>query len=472
MTSQFNPRVTIIGGGLAGCEAAWQLAERGHPVALWEMRPRQPTPAHHTDRLAELVCSNSMGSLEQDRALGILKRELLLLGSLLVHAACRHALPGGSALTIDREAFAETVTGKIEAHPLVDLRRGELPAVPEGPVIVATGPLTSESLTRHIQSLTGERKLYFFDAVAPIVYEDSIDQSIAFRQSRWQKSLAGSEDEGDYLNCPFNQEQYTAFVNAVRTAPRNALTGPDRELERYFEGCLPIEVLADRGADALAFGPLRPVGLRDPATGHRPHAVVQLRQDNAASTLFNLVGFQTNIKWGAQEEILRLIPGLAQARFARMGQMHRNTFICSPDLLLPTMQSRLRPDLYFAGQITGTEGYVGSTMGGLVSGLNMHRWLTGREPLTYPPETMTGALLRYITHTDARHFQPMKANMGLFPPLAQRVRRKRDRYQAYSERARRAMDDFIQTHALEPLPWDTIQDPIATRLVLPAGAEA
>lgn len=445
------PPVTIIGGGLAGCEAAWQLAGRGVTVHLYEMRPRQSTPAHTSDRLAELVCSNSMGSLQPDRALGILKRELLALGSLLIHTACVHALPAGSALAVDRTAFAEAVTQRMEGHPHIHLMRREISHIPEGPVIVATGPLTSPALTTAIQALTGERKLYFYDAVAPIVLEDSIDMSTAFRQSRWQREQTADRDEGDYINCPLDADQYRTFVQALQAAPRQALSNADRELERYFEGCLPVEVLADRGPEALAYGPMRPVGLRDPATGRRPHAVVQLRQDNAAATLYNMVGFQTNIKWGEQARILRLIPGLAQARFVRMGQMHRNTFICSPDLLASTMQLRSRANLFFAGQITGTEGYVGSTMGGLVSGLNMHRLLCGQAPLTFPPDTMIGALLHYITHAEARHFQPMKANMGLLPPLAEKIRRKTARYRAFSDRARHSLADFMTTAGLEPL---------------------
>lgn len=460
-----SPTVTIIGGGLAGCEAAWQLAQRGIRVALYEMRPAQPTRAHQSDRLAELVCSNSMGSLMPDRALGILKRELLQLGSLLIGTACRHALPAGSALAIDREAFAQDITHRIAAHPDICLHRQEIQSIPSGPTIIATGPLTSDTLTASIQDFTGAQKLYFHDAVAPIVYEDSIDMDIAFRQSRWQRDQTADQEEGDYINCPMDEDQYTAFVRALQAAPRHALQGADKDLERYFEGCLPIEVLADRGLDSLAFGPLRPIGLRDPATGHRPHAVVQLRQDNAAATLFNMVGFQTNVKWGEQTEILRMIPGLARARFARLGQMHRNTFICSPDLLSPTMQSCTRDDLFFAGQITGTEGYVGSTMGGLVCGINMHRLLAGQRPLTFPPETMIGALLRYITHTEAKHFQPMKANMGLLPPLAQRIRRKRERYQAFSRRARHAMTDFVTTHALQPLSCPTDWNDTARQLL-------
>ncbi|RME66103.1 MAG: methylenetetrahydrofolate--tRNA-(uracil(54)-C(5))-methyltransferase (FADH(2)-oxidizing) TrmFO, partial [Caldilineae bacterium] len=373
-------RVTIVGGGLAGTEAAWQLAERGVLVDLYEMRPVRNTPAHVTDKLAELVCSNSMGSTLPDRALGILKNELMALGSLIIRTAFKHALPAGSALAVSREDFAEEITAIIAQHPNIVLHREEVTDVPEGPTILATGPLTSPALTASVQKLTGPY-LYFYDAMAPIVTAESIDMSIAFRQSRWDRSSNEGPEEGDYINCPMDREQYEAFVEALLAAPRLELKGADKELERYFEGCMPIEVLASRGLNALAFGPMRPVGLRDPRTGRRPYAVVQLRQDNVAGTLYNLVGFQTNIRWGAQEQVLRMIPGLEHAEFVRFGQMHRNTFINSPALLRPTLQHRERDDLFFAGQITGTEGYVGSTMGGLVAGINMARLLAGASPL-------------------------------------------------------------------------------------------
>ncbi len=435
--------ITIIGGGLAGTEAAWQAANRGVHVTLYEMRPKRSTPAHVTDRLAELVCSNSMGSTLPDRALGILQNEMLRMGSLIIRTAYKHALPAGGALAVSREEFAEEITRLIQEHPNIQVIREEVTRIPPGPVILATGPLTSEALTQEIQKLTG-RYLYFYDAMAPIVTAESIDMSIAFRQSRYDRDSELGDGAGDYINCPMNKEEYEAFVEALLAAPRMELKGADKELERYFEGCMPIEVLASRGKDALAYGPMRPVGLRDPRTGKRPYAVVQLRQDNVAGTLYNLVGFQTNIKWGAQKEILRMIPGLQNAEFVRLGQMHRNTFINSPVLLHPTLQFRERVDLFFAGQITGTEGYVGSAMGGLVAGINLVRLLRGEPLLTLPRTTMTGALLHYITHAEPEEFQPMKANMGLLPELRPWVRNKRQRYAAYAQRAHRDLVRYLE----------------------------
>lgn len=436
--------ITILGAGLAGCEAAWQAARRGVAVRLFEMRPFRPTQAHVTDRCAELVCSNSMGSLLPDRALGLLKLELEDLDSLLIEVAKRHAVPAGQALAISREDFAEEITARIDAHPLVELVREEVTELPTGPTIIATGPLTSPALTGCIQTLTGQEKLYFYDAMAPIVDAESIDTTIAFRQNRRDE-----EQDGDYLNCPLDREQYQRFVTALLAAPRVPHERADKELERYFEGCMPIEVLAARGEDALAFGPMRPIGLRDPRTGRRPHAVVQLRQDDLAGTLYNMVGFQCNLRWKAQEEVLRLIPGLESARFVRLGQMHRNTFLNSPELLAPSLRFRApvngeeRHDLYFAGQITGTEGYVGSTAGGLVAGLNLVRTLRGQDPLVFPRETMIGALLHYITHCEAKRFQPMKANMGLLPPPEGRVKGKRARAALTADRARTAFAAFV-----------------------------
>ncbi len=436
--------ITIIGGGLAGTEAAWQIANRGYNVRLYEMRPTRPTAAHITDRLAELVCSNSMGSTLPDRALGILKNEMMQIGSMIIRTAFRHALPAGGALAVGREAFADEVTSLISNHPNIQLLREEITEIPTGPTIIATGPLTSDALTAQIQQLTG-KYLYFYDAMAPIVTLESIDMTIAFRQSRYDRDSNLGQDEGDYINCPLNKEEYEAFVNAVVAAPKMELKTPDKELERYFEGCMPIEVLAGRGMNSLAFGPMRPVGLRDPRTGRRPYAVVQLRQDNVAGTLYNMVGFQTNIRWGAQEEVLRLIPGLQNAEFVRMGQMHRNTFINSPTLLQPTLQFRARPDLFFAGQITGTEGYVGSTMGGLIAGNNMVRFLEGQPLLEIPRTSMIGALLYYITHADPENFQPMKATMGLLPELPAWIRAKQQRYGAYAERAHHDLAAYLQT---------------------------
>ena len=464
--------VTIIGGGLAGSEAAWQLANRGVQVRLYEMRPQRSTEAHQTDRLAELVCSNSMGSTLPDRALGILKNELLQMGSMIIKTAFRHALPAGSALAVGREEFADDVTATIHSHPNITVVREEVTELPDGPTIIATGPLTSSALTEKIQALTGQKHLYFYDAMAPIVLADSIDLSIAFRQSRYDKDSelgqasdggadATPREEGDYINCPFNKAEYEAFVNAVVAAPKTQLKEFEKELERYFEGCMPIEALASRGIESLAFGPMRPIGLTDPRTGRRPYAVVQLRQDNVAGTLYNMVGFQTNLKWGVQEEVLRMIPGLQAAEFVRLGQMHRNTFINSPTLLHGTLQFRQRENLFFAGQIAGTEGYVGSTMGGLVAGVNMARWLQGESLIQPPATTMIGALLHYITHADAENFQPMKANMGLLPEMATRVRGKMNRYTAYAERAQQEMAAYLQTAGFAALSEEAV-----------AGAEA
>ncbi|MDE0140015.1 MAG: methylenetetrahydrofolate--tRNA-(uracil(54)-C(5))-methyltransferase (FADH(2)-oxidizing) TrmFO [Caldilineaceae bacterium] len=442
--------VTVVGGGLAGTEAAWQLAQRGISVRLFEMRPVRQTPAHVTDRLAELVCSNSMGSTLPDRALGILKNEMLQMGSFVIRTAFKHALPAGQALAVGRDEFAEEITGSIASHPRITLLREEVTAIPEGPTILATGPLTSDALTRAVQALTGPY-LYFYDAMAPIVTSESIDTSIAFRRNRWDKAGSEGTDDGDYLNCPLNQNEYEAFVEALVAAPRLELSGADKELERYFEGCMPIEALAQRGKDALAFGPMRPVGLRDPSTGERPFAVVQLRQDNVAGTLYNLVGFQTNVKWGAQAEVLRMIPGLQDAEFVRLGQMHRNTFINSPTLLEPTLQFKGRDDLFFAGQITGTEGYVGSSLGGLLSGINMARLLRNEAPMQLPRATMSGALFHYITNAKADDFQPMKANMGLLPTLPERVRNKRERYAAYAARAKRDLEEYLAQEGFSPV---------------------
>ncbi len=459
--------VTIIGGGLAGSEAAWQLANRGVPVQLYEMRPVRPTDAHITDRLAELVCSNSMGSTMTDRALGILKNEMLSMGSLIIKTAFRHALPAGSALAVSREDFAEDITAALGGHPNITIHREEATDIPAGPTILATGPLTSAALTAKIQALTGQQHLYFYDAMAPIVTAESIDMSTAFRQSRYDRSSGTGEEEGDYINCPLNQEEYEAFVAAILAAPKLELKGADQELERYFEGCMPIEALAARGMKSLAFGPMRPVGLRDPRTGRRPHAVVQLRQDNVAGTLYNMVGFQTNMRWGAQAEALQMIPGLQEAEFVRLGQMHRNTFINSPTLLRETLQFRTRDDLFFAGQITGTEGYVGSTMGGLLAGINMARRLQGEALLSPPRASMMGALLYYITHAEPKDFQPMKANMGILPELEDPVRNKRARYAAYAARAEAAMTDYLQTMDFTALERSSMADylPAAELLV-------
>jgi methylenetetrahydrofolate--tRNA-(uracil-5-)-methyltransferase len=433
--------LTVVGGGLAGSEAAWQAAQAGADVALYEMRPGQSTPAHLTGHLAELVCSNSLGSNLQDRAPGLLKAELRRLDSLILACADDTAVPAGGALAVGRQAFAEAVTGRIHGHPRIHVRREEVRAIPEGPVILATGPLTSDALAQEIAALTGQEHLYFYDAMAPIITAESIDMEIAFRASRYDRG--DQETGGDYINCPLDQAAYEAFVDALLAAERIPLRGFEAEDRRFFEACLPVEVLAARGRQALAFGPLKPVGLVDPRTQRRSYAVVQLRQDNLAATLYNMVGFQTNLKWGEQEKVFRMIPGLEQAEFVRFGQMHRNTFINAPRFLLPTMQGRARQELFFAGQITGTEGYVGSTASGLVAGRNAARLLRGESPLTYPPTTMLGALCHYVTHADPDGFQPMKANMGLLPPLRRRVKRKRDRHAALSRRALADLDAFL-----------------------------
>ncbi|MCS7221853.1 MAG: FADH(2)-oxidizing methylenetetrahydrofolate--tRNA-(uracil(54)-C(5))-methyltransferase TrmFO [Anaerolineae bacterium] len=443
----------VIGGGLAGCEAAWQAAQRGVRVELYEMRPLRQTPAHVTDKLAELVCSNSLGSKLPDRASGLLKAELDRLGSLILACAEQTALPAGGALAVGREAFAELVTQRIESHPNIRVIRQEVTAIPtDRPVIVASGPLTSDTLAADIARLSGQEYLYFFDAIAPTVTAESINMEIAFRASRYGR---GDEAEGDYINCPLNEEEYNRFVDALLEAETIELREFEQRMwedPRFFEGCLPVEVLARRGRQALAFGPMRPVGLIDPRTGRRPYAVVQLRQDNLAGTLYNMVGFQTNLKWSEQRRVFRMIPGLENAEFVRYGMMHRNTFINSPVLLRPTLQWRDRDDLFFAGQITGVEGYMGNAGTGLVAGINAARLIHGQVPLAFPPTTMLGALCHYVTHADPKDFQPMKANFGILPPLREHIANKRLRYQAYVARALADLETFIRTHQLDREP--------------------
>jgi methylenetetrahydrofolate--tRNA-(uracil-5-)-methyltransferase len=427
----------VIGGGLAGSEAAWQAAERGVRVALYEMRPHKMTPAHVSDRLAELVCSNSLGSNLPDRAPGLLKAELRRLNSLVIACADETSLPAGGALAVGRERFAALVTERIHAHSRIEVRREEVGAVPEGPTIIATGPLTSDALAGDIARLTGEEYLYFYDAIAPIVTAESVDMQVAFRASRYGRG----GQAGDYINCPLSEEEYNRFVDALLAAGTVALRDFEQEA-RFFEGCLPIEVMAARGRMTLAFGPLRPVGLSDPHTGRWPFAVVQLRQDDVAGRLYNMVGFQTNLRWGEQERVLRLIPGLERAEFVRLGQMHRNTFLNGPTLLEPTMQFRAREDLFFGGQITGVEGYVASIGTGLLAGVNAARLIAGEGLWTLPPDTMLGALCHYVTHAEPAHFQPMKANFGLMPPLEGRVRG-RKRGAAYAGRALHSLERFL-----------------------------
>ena len=435
--------VTVVGGGLAGSEAAWQIAQRDIPVTLYEMRPLRQTPAHTGDKLAELVCSNSLGSELPDRAPGLLKNELKLLGSMVLQAAAEARVPAGRALAVDRDRFAELVTARIQAHPLITLQREEVTAIPGGATVIASGPLTSDALANAIVQLSGQKRLYFYDAVSPIVAADSIDMSIAFRAERYEQDKAG---RGDYINCPFSKEEYTEFVAALLEAEKIELRSfEEKDLrENFFEMCLPIEEMARRGPKALAFGPMRPVGLIDPRTGKRPYAVVQLRQDNLIASLYNIVGFQTNLRWPEQKRVLRLIPGLGQAEFVRYGMMHRNTYLNAPALLTPTMQWRARPNLFFAGQIVGVEGYVGNIGSGLLAGINAARWVKGQKPVTLPRVTMMGALAYYISHAEPKNFQPMKANFGILPPFTPKIRNKKARYQAYARRALEAMQDTMQ----------------------------
>jgi len=427
----------VIGGGLAGSEAAWQAAQRGLNVRLYEMRPNLKTGAHQTHDLAELVCSNSLGSNLPDRASGLLKDEVRMLGSMLLECAEEAALPAGGALAVDRELFARKVTRRIENHPNIEIVREEIKEIPDTLTVVASGPLTSPALSQSIATLSSEEHLFFFDAIAPVIHAESINMDIAFRASRYG---AGKQDAGDYINCPFTKDEYYAFVDALLHAERIELRSFEEAIKsgvkagHFFEGCLPVEIIAERGLDSLAYGPMRPVGLRDPRTDKRPHAVVQLRQDNLAASLYNLVGFQTNLKFPEQRRVLRLIPGLENAEFLRYGQMHRNTFIASPKLLRPTLQSNQRRDLFFAGQLTGVEGYMGNIATGLLAGINVVRQYHKQELVALPQTTVLGALCHYVTHADLKDFQPMKANFGILPPLGMKIS-KRERGKAYAERA-------------------------------------
>ncbi|HIC17905.1 TPA: methylenetetrahydrofolate--tRNA-(uracil(54)-C(5))-methyltransferase (FADH(2)-oxidizing) TrmFO [Candidatus Poribacteria bacterium] len=436
-------QVVIIGGGLAGSEAAWQIAERDVNVRLYEMRPTVETGAHVTADLGELVCSNSLGSNLPDRASGILKTELRQLGSLLMECADQTAVPAGGALAVDRQAFSQLITKRIKEHPKIEVIHQEITEIPIGPTIIASGPLTSMNLANSITAVSGEEHLYFFDAISPIVSFESINMDVAFFGSRYGK---GEFEEGDYINCPLNRDQYEEFVNNVKDAERIELHSFESAIEsgvkagahKFFEGCLPVEIIAQRGRDTLAYGPMRPVGLIDPKTNRRAYAVVQLRRDNIAGTLYNMVGFQTNLKFPEQKRVFQSVPGLANAEFARYGQMHRNTFISAPKLLKPTMQFRRREDLFFAGQITGVEGYVGNFATGLLAGWNLVRLLNGKELITLPRTTILGSLCHYVTHASLADFQPMKANFGLLPPLeleSGKKMRKRVRAKAYAERA-------------------------------------
>jgi len=442
----------VVGGGLAGCEAAWQAANRGLKVALYEMRPQVPTGVHKTGDLAELVCSNSLGAVQRNTPAGLLKYELHLLNSFVIQCAEENALPAGKALAVDRENFSASVTERLSNHPNIEIIRQEIQSIPKSPVIIATGPLTSASLTEDICQLLGEKFVYFYDAIAPIVTLDSVDLSNAFRGSRYEWE---NESEGDYLNCPLNETEYYNFLNELLNAEKIEMHEIDSHVhdgvnagnKQYFEACLPIEILAARDPKALTYGPLRPVGLRNPHDNSHPYAVLQLRQDNLANTLYNLVGFQTNLKFTEQKRVLRQIPALANAEFVRFGQMHRNTFIASPRFLLPTLQYKNRSDLFFSGQVAGIEGYTGNIASGLLAGLNAARLLQGKETLTFPKDTMIGALHQYISSSEVERFQPMKAIFGLLPPLEHRPQSRKDKGFAYSKRALRSLREFmIENH--------------------------
>jgi methylenetetrahydrofolate--tRNA-(uracil-5-)-methyltransferase len=431
--------VKVIGGGLAGCEAAWQIAKRGVKVTLWEMRPKTCSPAHHTEWLAELVCSNSLRSNELNTAPGLLKEEMRRLGSIIIASADANRVPAGGALAVDREGFAQTVSRAIENHPLIQIIREEVETInPQEPVLIATGPLTSPALAESLKALTGEDYLSFYDASAPIVTLDSLNPERIYWASRYDKG------EPAYLNCPLNEEEYRTFYTALVSAERHQSHQSEDSGEiRFFEGCMPVEVLAERGIDTLRFGPLKPVGLKDPRTGKPPHAVIQLRQDNLEGTLFNLVGFQTQLKWPEQERVFRLIPGLEKAEFVRFGVIHRNSYLKSPSLMQPTMQMQKYPSVFVAGQLTGVEGYIESASNGLVAGINLARFVQGQEPVVFPPETAHGALCHYITTALPETFRPMNIAFGLLPPLPQRVRDRSVRNKQLAERALELIMNYV-----------------------------
>lgn len=427
--------ITVIGAGLAGSEAAWQLAERGVKVNLYEMRPINTTPAHQTDKFAELVCSNSLRGIGLENAVGLLKEEMRRLGSLIMSAADHHSVPAGGALAVDRELFSGEITRRLEQHQNVRVHREEVYSIPqEGITVVASGPLTSDQLAGDILRLTGEEALSFFDAAAPIVTLESINLDKAFWASRYDKG------DADYLNCPMTREEYDSFYNALLLAEVAEVHG--FEQGKVFEGCLPIEVMAKRGLQTLTFGPLKPVGLQDPRTGKKSYAVVQLRKENQAGTLFNLVGFQTHLKWAEQKRVFSLIPGLENAEFVRFGVMHRNTFLNAPKVLSADFSLKIQPSLFFAGQMTGVEGYVESAASGLLAGLNAWRRHGGMNTLVFPPETTLGGLARHLEGSPSQSFQPMNINFGLLPPLTTRIRDKREKNTKISERALESLGEF------------------------------
>ena len=429
-------KVTVLGAGLAGSEAAWQLAEAGIHVDLYEMRPTVMSPAHHTALFAELVCSNSLRGANIENAVGLLKEEMRKLNSLVMKAADTHCVPAGGALAVDRNNFSGMITQILSNHPLVTVYHTEVMEVPANrPLIIATGPLTSPALSAAIAGLTGSEYLYFYDAAAPIVTSESLNMDIIYRASRYGKG------DDDYLNCPMTKEQYELFWQEITRAE----AAPMKEFEKLvvFEGCMPIESMAARGIDTMRFGPMKPVGLRHPETGEMPHAVVQLRQDNVSATLYNIVGFQTHLTWPEQQRVFRLIPGLENAEFVRYGVMHRNTFINSPKILQPTLQFKEQREIFFAGQITGVEGYVESAASGLTAGINAARMVKGLEPYVFPVKTAHGALCHYITHADPAHFQPMNINFGLLPPLEHKIKDKKIKNRTIADRALAALQEFI-----------------------------
>jgi methylenetetrahydrofolate--tRNA-(uracil-5-)-methyltransferase len=452
--------VTIVGGGLAGSEAAWQAASQGVAVTLHEMRPAHPTAVHRTDRLAELVCSNSFRGDKLDNAVGLLKEEMRRLGSLIMRAAEASRVPAGAALAVDRELFAQTVTDSLRDHPLITVVRGEVEAIPdsteENPVILATGPLTSAALSADIARLVGQEYLYFYDAISPIVLAESIDMSKVFRASRWGRNVWSPEpgaaleqsDEGDYLNCPMTKDEYDAFYAALVSS--ESATVHDFDNTKFFEGCLPIEVMAHRGEGTLRFGPMKPVGLKDPRTGKLPYAVVQLRQDTLAGDHYSLVGFQTQIKWGDQARLLKMIPGLENAEFVRFGMVHRNTYICGPKVLLPTWQTKHRSDLLFAGQVSGVEGYVESAASGLIAGRNAAAIANGETPQAPPRTTAIGSLAYYVSHADPKTYQPTNITHGIMPPLDEPPRDKMKKKLMIAERALADLDRWCQVAPLVP----------------------
>lgn len=419
--------MNVIGAGLAGSEAAWQLAKRGIAVDLYEMRPVKQTPAHHTDKFAELVCTNSLRANGLTNAVGVIKEEMRILDSIIIEAADRASVPAGGALAVDRHEFSSYVTEKVKNHPLVKVHLEEVTEIPEGTTIIATGPLTSEALADKIKLLTGEEYLYFYDAAAPIIEKDSIDMDKVYLKSRYDKG------EAAYLNCPMTEEEFTTFYEALISAETAELKNFEKEV--FFEGCMPIEVMAKRGIKTMLFGPLKPVGLEDPKTGKRPYAVLQLRQDDAAGTLYNMVGFQTHLKWGEQKRVFGLIPGLENAEIVRYGVMHRNTFINSPVAMKKTYQLKTRDNLFFAGQMTGVEGYVESAASGLAAGINAARFVLGEDLIEFPIESAIGSMAHYITNTNTKTFQPMNVNFGLFPELPEKIKAKQERNENLANRA-------------------------------------